>query len=94
MKITFSPQYSPETPQPQLSVEGDVLTINGEELDFSPLGEGEAILGSDVGHPLLSYFDEVRRVDGQIELILVWPNKKQKEYVTIEVASGPVEAPE
>lgn len=93
MKIIFTPQYNPGAPRPELSVEGDVLTIDGEELDFGPLEEGEAISGLDVGHPMFSHYDPVRRVNGVVEMVLVLPVSETKAIVTAEVASGPVEVP-
>lgn len=93
MKITFLPQYNPGAERPVLSVQGDVLTINGEELDFGPLGEGEAIGGEATGHPMLSHYDHIRRVGGVVEVVLIAPVAETKEVVVVEVSSGPVEVP-
>jgi hypothetical protein len=93
VKITFDPQHSPESQKPVISVFGDVLTIGGESLDFSPLGEGEAIMGEDVGHPMVKFFVPVRRVDGQVEVTLICPVSETKERVTVEVTDGDVEVP-
>ena len=69
MIINLSPQVREDTIK--VSKYGDVLVINGNEFDFGPLPEGaylpvDAIAGE--------YFvNGVTRVDGQIEITLVFP---------------------
>ena len=76
MKILFSPQSRFDSLS--LHREGDALTINGETLDFSALGEGQALPAYDsdgwekagTGHELIT---RVARVAGRIEATVVLP---------------------
>ena len=70
MKITFTPQLRADTLS--LSVDGDVLTVNGTGYDFSPLAEGGTLPREAVGCPLLA--SDVTREGGHITLTLILPH--------------------
>lgn len=59
-RISLIPQSSDH--DMQISVSGNILTIDGHAIDFSPLGEGEQC---DTDLPLVG---KARRVDGVIEV--------------------------
>jgi len=51
---------------------GDILTINGEDFDFSAIGEGDTLPANAI---LSEWFaSEVNRINGEIELTLILPN--------------------
>lgn len=52
-------------------VSADVLTINGEEFDFSPLLDGHVLPPGSVGSEFIA--GEVRRYAGQVELSIAVP---------------------
>lgn len=70
MHITFSPVRS-DAPL-TISVAGDVLTINGEEFDFSPLLDGELLPNAAVASDFIT--SDVERLDGKIHLTLLLPH--------------------
>lgn len=94
MKIAFKPLRSDEPIT--LSVQGDVLTINGEPFDFGPLAEG-AVLPRDAVDSALLASDVVRRA-GQIELTLILPHgpfapSETRFPAPIEATEGPIALP-
>lgn len=95
MIINFSPIRS-DAPL-VLHVSGDVLTLNGEPFDFSPLAAGEDLPVRAIGN---SWFTgpPVTRTAGQIVLTLLLPipaqpTEVQKDPHSVEVTDGPVELP-
>lgn len=72
MIIKLSPRVCDDA-QPAISVSGDVLTIDGTVLDFSPLSEGEALPSEAVDSPWLQQYSEVTRVGGDVCLTLILP---------------------
>lgn len=77
MKITFTPQYRFDPLA--LSKNGDVLTINGEDFDFSPLPDGysvEAVSACIIG--------PVARVDGKLKITIACPSILDNVVVTAE----------
>lgn len=73
-------------------VSGDVLTINGEDFDFSPLLDGHALPTGSVGSEFIA--GEVRRSTGRIELFLVVPysagvDPPQNEEIVIDSGDLP-----
>lgn len=71
MKLTFSPVRMDETLA--ASVNGDVLTLNGEALDFGPLPAG-AILPREAIESLWIAGDVVRDMDGTLTVPLILPH--------------------
>jgi hypothetical protein len=69
MNITFSPQAM--SGSLELSKAGDILTINGEEFDFSFIEEGDFLPQEAVDCPYVIY--GVTRTDGEIVLTLMLP---------------------
>jgi len=99
-KLTLSPYAPlPGAYQPlQVSVQGDVLTINGEDYDLSPLPEGgelpsEAIPGEVFAGP-------IKREGGMIEVALRFPVAPVASEAArfpepiIVTNDGPVEMPQ
>ena len=68
MKINFHPQL--RTTALTISKYGDVLTINGEDFDFSTLPDDSSIEGV----PSEYIEGAVSRVDGRLHLALVRPH--------------------
>lgn len=56
-----------------LSAAGDVLTINGDELDLSALEDGDVLEGGAVEHPLVSSVDPIRRMGAMIHITVLLP---------------------
>ncbi|WP_054304549.1 hypothetical protein [Gemmobacter sp. LW-1] len=101
MYISFSPIRSDATLT--LSQEGDVLTVNGVDLDFGPLPEGAVLPREAVPCDWLA--SEVRRIDGVIHLTLIlphgpipWPAPPESRVVThpepiLVTTDGPILLP-
>lgn len=81
----------------EVSVRGDVITINGEDFDFSPMPEGSTLLKDGIRSELI--VGDVDRVNGQIELTLMlelgrYASEAARFPVPILVTEdGPVELP-
>lgn len=75
-----------------LSAVGDVLTINGDDLDLSALDDGDVLDGGAVDHPLVSSVDPIRRVGGMIHITVLLPTG----YPAAEAArfAAPIEVTE
>ncbi|VVM93824.1 hypothetical protein [Pseudomonas fluorescens] len=69
MKINLIPQGRPETLE--VIRLGDTLNINGEDFDFSPIGEGDTLPATAVSSSW--FMDKIERVNGVIELTLILP---------------------
>ncbi len=72
-KIELSPcvMLPGDTATLSLSVAGDVITINGEDLDLSPLEIGDILPASAINHPLIER-DIACTADG-IEITFIFP---------------------
>lgn len=70
MKIIFTPQRRNDILT--LSKSGDVLTINGEDFDFSIVGEGDILPRDAVSCEFLA--SDITRTDGTLELTLILPH--------------------
>lgn len=70
MKISFTPQLRANVLS--LSLDGDMLTVNGTAYDFGPLAEGGTLPREAVGCPLLA--SDVTREGGHIALMLILPH--------------------
>lgn len=71
MRINLSPQMRDDSLT--VSISGDVLTVNGEAFDFTPLPEGATLPRDAVDSEWFS--GPVSRTGGQIELTLLFPYK-------------------
>ena len=96
MKIILSPQRRDDT----LAVYklGDVLSVNGEQFDFSLVGEGDTLPAQAISS--IWFVDKVERVDGELVLTLLFPNPwnySQEQAFPVplqEVPDGPVVFPQ
>jgi hypothetical protein len=95
MKLTFSPcrMDAPLT----ASVKGDVLTLNGEPLDFGPLPKGATLPRSAIDCALIAG-DVTRDAAGTLTVPLVLPHGANAPPETLfpqplDVKSGPVPLP-
>lgn len=70
MIITLSPQRREDTLT--LVKTGDVLTINGDDFDFTDLPDGETILSGVVPSDFI--VGPVKRVDGELHITIVLPH--------------------
>nr|WP_111300368.1 hypothetical protein [Paracoccus saliphilus] len=70
MKISFTPQLRAD--RLSVRVEGDTLTVNGEDFDFSSLEEGATLPAAAVECDFLA--SDVIREAGQITLTLILPH--------------------
>lgn len=94
MKITFMPQRSDESLE--LSVAGDVLTINGEPVDFGPLAEGFELPFHAAGNSFVT--GAVRRVSGEVEVMVRLPYSRTpgfdiSQYPVVRQSTGKIEVP-
>lgn len=69
MRIKLSPQQA-NSDWLSLEKKGDVLTINGMELDFGPLPEGATLPALAVDHPVV--IGEVSRIGGHVEISILY----------------------
>lgn len=96
MKIILSPQRRNDTLE--VIKNGDVLTVNGEEFDFSPVGEGDTLPRQAISS--LWFAGDVDRIEGELTLTLLFPNpwnysQEQAFPVPLEdVPDGPVAFPQ
>lgn len=90
-RLTLIPQSTSR--ETQISVSGNILTIDGQAIDFSPLGEGEQC---ETSLPLVGM---ARRIGGVIEVgVLLQYTTATAESIQsvnpadyiVEVTSGPV----
>ncbi|GAA6194543.1 hypothetical protein [Phaeobacter sp. NW0010-22] len=94
MHISFTPMRRED--RLELSKADDVLTINGETFDFSPLSEGSTLPQDAVSCDWLA--SDVVRVDGVIQLTLILPHGANAGEETlfpapIEALNGPILLP-
>lgn len=84
------------------SVDGDVITINGEPIDLSEIPDGYRLPGSAVGNP---FFVETAYVERKgktlyftLRLPVQWDSPEEyrnpKEPIVIDARSGPVKFPD
>lgn len=96
MIIIFSPQLRNDTLT--LAKQGDVLTINSVEIDFSPLESGTK-LPSDVCQTYSPFLLAAQRNgDGELEVTLLLPHGKDATQAAlfpqpVTPTDGPVEVP-
>lgn len=88
MQISLSPQARNDTLT--LTRSGDILTINGEDFDFSTLPDGATIPAGDV--PCEWIVGPVDRIDGGIHLTLILPhgpNPPQAVAFPVQIVDPP-----
>ena len=78
MKIKLSPVRADA--QLAATVSGDVLTVNNQVLDFSPLLEGASLPSEAVDTEWLQ--GNITRIDGEIHLTLLLPHGANAPYET------------
>jgi hypothetical protein len=94
MLLTFSPIR--HEPPLQVSVAGDVLTLNGLTLDLSALPEGATLPQAAVDCAWLA--SDIHRIGGELQLTLLLPHGANAPEQTlfpepIVIAEGPVDLP-
>ena len=95
MKINFSPQRRDDTLA--VTKQGDVLTINGTDYDFTDLTDGGTLPADAVDSEYV--IGSVDRVDGDLELTLLLPHGPNATEAArfpepiIDPADGEVELP-
>lgn len=95
MKITFVPQLSDAVLE--LNKSGDILTINGDELDFSDLPEGGEYPVGSINNPHV--LGGVSRNNGHVELSIILPfsnifwSGASKSHVCFVNSDGPIDMP-
>jgi hypothetical protein len=70
MRIILSPQRRDDTLV--IVKSGDLLTVNGENFDFSSMGDGDTLPASAINCQW--FVDKVDRVNGQLVLTVLFPN--------------------
>ncbi|WP_143508412.1 hypothetical protein [Pseudomonas synxantha] len=68
MKITLFPSL--ESDECVASVEGDVVTLDGEVIDLSPLPDGFRLLAAELGNKFFVPTSYVERIDGELLITL------------------------
>ncbi len=95
MRINLSPQRRDGSLT--VSVSGDVLTVNGEAFDFSPLPEGATLPYGSIESEWFT--GPVARTGGQIEVTLLLPHKSNASSNVnfpepiVTTGNGPVSLP-
>lgn len=94
MKISFSPTRGDA--QPKVSVEGDVLTINGDALDLSVVPEGAVLPAGAVASGWIA--GPITRAGGELSVTILLPHGADAPEATrfpapVTVTSGPVPLP-
>lgn len=86
----------------EASVLGDVITINGEDIDLSGIPDGFRLPGSAVGNKFFVDTEFVERIGKKLHFTLRLPvhwdspeeYRNPSEPITIDVRSGPVKFPD
>lgn len=100
MKITMFPFLS-DWPL-EASVSGDVITINGEEIDLSGIPDGFRLPGDAVGNKFFVGTEYVERIGKTLHFTLRLPvqwdspeeYRNPPEPIVIDARSGPVKFPD
>ncbi|MNC46029.1 hypothetical protein D3C75_950240 [compost metagenome] len=97
MKINLNPQFRDEANTLSVAVSADIIVINGEIFDFSPLTEGSTLPRAAITSEWIT--GDITRKDGQIELTLLLPLTLDASPAAcfpepiIVTTNGPVELP-
>ncbi|QKV20230.1 hypothetical protein [Oricola thermophila] len=94
MRISFCPQRRDD--HVTASVSGDVLTVNGEQFDFSSLPDGASIDAADVPCDLV--IGSIARTGGEIGVTLILPHGPMPSHDVafpepVVATNGPVDLP-
>jgi hypothetical protein len=95
MRIKLSPQRRDDPLE--VVKNGGILTVNGEDFDFSPVGEGDTLPANAISSQW--FFGEVNRLNGELELTLILPNPRNYSQEQafpadlVNVPDGPVAFP-
>lgn len=76
MKIKFHTQRRDD--ELLIKISGDVITVNGDEYDFSPIGEGETLPHSAIA--LDTFIDDISRINGELEIGIIIPHKDKPAH--------------
>lgn len=96
MKITLSPQRREDTLT--VSKQGDMLTINGQSYDFSPMPDGSTLPADAIDCEFIA--GDVERIDGVLHITLILPHGPDASEAArfpepiIDPADGPLELPQ
>lgn len=95
MRIKLSPQRRDDTLEVIKS--GNVLVVNGEIFDFSPMGDGDTLPRSAIGSEWFT--GDVDRENGELTVTLLFPNPSNYSpeqafpVDLVDVPGGPVVLP-
>ena len=78
MKIKLSPVRM--NAELSAEVQGDIIILNGESLDLSPLPDGGVLPAAAILNPWV--LGDVERIDGDIHLTLILPHGQNAPYET------------
>lgn len=70
MNIILSPQRRDDNIE--VIKLGDILTVNGEEFDFSPMGDGDTLPREAINS--IWFVGPVNRIGGELVVTLLFPN--------------------
>ena len=96
MNIRFSPQIQLDAKVPTMSVSGDVLTVDGENFDFTGVLDGYRLPADAISGPLVV---EAYRENGVLVVTVTLPCLPEEDRqsalypVELEIAGGPVPVP-
>lgn len=84
------------------SVSGDVITINGQQFDFSPLGPGQRLPGSAIDSEYFIATEFVERKGKTLYVTLRFPVspgspeefRNPDQHIVIDARKGPVKFPD
>lgn len=76
MIIKLSPQRRDDTLE--VYKDGDKLTINGIDYDFSQLQEGETLPSDAIDNEF--FVDKIERIDGTLHITLILPHEADAPY--------------
>lgn len=95
MRIILSPQRN-DAPVPSVSVSGNTLTIDGQEISLSGLQEGDSRTSSEIGN---AYVVAAANVAGTISVTIISPfpanaTDEQRQEYTYDIEAGSVTFPD
>ena len=95
MQIHFSPQRRDDSLV--ASVNGDILTVNGEQFDFASVSEGDTLPADAISSQFFS--GPVERIGGVLHVTLLLPHGPNPSQAaafpeSVLVLDGPVPIPE